>query len=104
MLGNVLKHVGQIGLRVQVVEFGRTDQAVNRSRSFSAGIGTGKQVIFATQCDGAQRALGGIVVDFDTAIIAVARQRLPPIEGIEDRTAQCRFFRQLRQRLVEPYV
>jgi len=75
VLGNVLKHVGQIGLRVQVVEFGRTDQAVNRSRSFSAGIGTGKQVIFATQCDGAQRAFGGIVVDFDPAVIAVTRQR-----------------------------
>jgi hypothetical protein len=48
VLGDAFQYVGQIGLRVQVVDFGRTPQAVNRSGLFSAGVGTGKQVIFAT--------------------------------------------------------
>jgi hypothetical protein len=73
VVGDALQHVGQIGLRVQVVELGRTHEAVNRSRSFSAGIGTGKQVVFAAQGDGAQRPFGGVVVDFDSAVIAEAR-------------------------------
>ncbi|MNR29144.1 hypothetical protein D3C85_1465120 [compost metagenome] len=104
MVGDPLQYVCQIGLRVQVVEFGRAHQAINCSGSFSTGIGTHEQIIFATQSDGAQRAFGSIVVDFNPSVIALAHQGLPPIQGIENRTAQCRFFRQLSQCLVEPRV
>lgn len=42
--------------------------------------------------------------DFDPYVIALAHQGLPSIQGIENRTAQCRLFRQLSQRLVKPRV
>src|SRR5579864_4495412 len=38
----------EIGFRVETIEFGRGDQAVNDSRSLAAGIGTGKQIILSS--------------------------------------------------------
>ena len=102
VVSDALQDMCQISLRVQTVEFRRTDQAINSRRSFTASIRADELIILATQSDGAQRPLCRVVVDFDAAVIAIARQRLPPIERIKDCTAQCRFFRHLSQRLVEP--
>jgi hypothetical protein len=44
---------------------------VDRSGAFAAGVGTGKQIIPSTECDGAQGSFGGVVVDFDKAATAV---------------------------------
>lgn len=45
MLGDALQHVGQLGLQVQVLSLAEPTRLINRSRSFSAGIGTDKQVV-----------------------------------------------------------
>jgi hypothetical protein len=50
----------------------RADETVDRSRACAAGVGTGKQIVLSTECDCTQGPFGGIVVDLDKAVIAVA--------------------------------
>lgn len=45
MLCDACKHVTQVSLGIDTVQFGRADQAVNRGGSFAPGIGTRKEVI-----------------------------------------------------------
>ncbi len=85
MLGDAREHLAQIGLGIQAVEFRRADQAVDRRGTLAAGVRPGEEVVLATKCDGAQRALGGGVVDLDVAVVAVADERRPARERVADR-------------------
>lgn len=49
VVSNSLDDEAQISFRVEVVEFRRADQAVNRCGTLAAGIRTGKQEILASQ-------------------------------------------------------
>ena len=87
----------QIGFGIEAVEFGRADQAVDRGGAFAAGIGAGEQVVLAAQCDRAQGAFGGVVVDFDAAVVAVAHERVPTRQRVADRHRRVRFAREFCQ-------
>ena len=45
VVGNSLDDEAQISFRVEAIEFRRTDQAVNRGGTITAGIRTGKQEV-----------------------------------------------------------
>ena len=45
VVGNAAKHVGEIVLRVDIVQFGGFDQRVNGCGATAAGIGTGKEIV-----------------------------------------------------------
>lgn len=70
MLGDAFEDVSQVGLGVDAVELGGTDQAVDVGGTFAAGVGAGEEIILPTERDGAQRALGGVVVNLPTSICA----------------------------------
>ena len=59
-LGRVIvqarQHVGEPGLRVDVIELGSLDQRVNRGGASAARIGTGEGPVVAPDGDAAQRA------------------------------------------------
>ena len=46
MVGNAGQDLAQVGFRVEAVEFGRADQAVNGGRPFASGVGTGEEIVF----------------------------------------------------------
>ena len=48
LAGDGGEHVGEIMLRVETVELGAFDQRIDRGGAAAAGIGAGKQIIFAT--------------------------------------------------------
>ena len=48
MVGDALQHLVQIGVRIEAIELGRADQAVNRGGPLTAGIGAGEQVVLAS--------------------------------------------------------
>ena len=58
----------------------------------AAGVGTGKQVILSTQRDCTQRALGGVVIDFQVTVIEIARKCGPTRQCIADRNGKIDFF------------
>jgi hypothetical protein len=66
MVGDPGEHVTQVGFRIQAVQLGRPDEAVERGSSFTAGIGAGEEVVLPPQGDRAQGTFGGVVVDLDT--------------------------------------
>jgi hypothetical protein len=66
VIGDAGQHVGEVMLRVDVVELGRLNQRVDRRDAATAGVGTGEQVVLAANRDAAQGPLVG-----------AAQQRLP---------------------------
>jgi len=83
MIGDVGQHMAQPGFWIDTVELGRLDQRVNGGSAFAARAGTGKQVVAATDGNTPQSAFCGGVINFDLAVIAIARQRRPQIEGVQ---------------------
>ena len=55
MAGDAGEDVGEPSLRVDVVHFGRDDQAVHGGGAISAAIGAGKEPRFSSECDTAQK-------------------------------------------------
>lgn len=79
------EHGEQVCLRVQAIQFSRADQAVNCSRTFSAGIGTSKQIILPSRCDHTQCPFGRVIVNLKKAVIAIADECWPASERVVDR-------------------
>ena len=52
MIGEAGEHVAEVALRIEAVEFGGADQAIEHGGAFAALIRTGKKVILASQGDG----------------------------------------------------
>ena len=99
MLGDALEHVAQIGFGIEAIELRGAEQRVDRRGAFAAGIGTGEEIVLAPERDRAQRAFGGVVVDLDATVLAVARERTPARERVADRAGELGLLRQLRSRL-----
>jgi hypothetical protein len=56
-----MQHVGEPSLRVDVVELGGDDQAIEKSGALSATIGSGEQPGLAPQRQATQRSFGRVV-------------------------------------------
>jgi hypothetical protein len=93
MVGYTHQHVTQPGFGVNSVQPGRSDKPIHDSGVFAAAVGAGKQVVASAQGDAAQRAPGGRVVDLDAAVFAIACQRWPQLEGVQDRRCRIGFTR-----------
>jgi hypothetical protein len=61
MLGDASQDIGEPGLRINVIHFGRDDQAVHHRRPLAAAVRAAEQPRLPTQSDAAHAALGGIV-------------------------------------------
>jgi hypothetical protein len=77
MIGDPGEYLAQVGLRVQAVQLGGADQAVERGGALAAGVGTREQKILPSQSHRAQGAFGGVVIDFDPSVFTISRQRSP---------------------------
>src|SRR4029453_14455085 len=77
MLGNAVEYLTQIRFRIDAVELRRSNQAVERGGMLPACIRSGKKIILASKGHGTQRSFGGIVVDLEAAVSAIACQCNP---------------------------
>jgi hypothetical protein len=75
VIGDAGEHIGEPGLRVDVVELGGLDQRVEDGGALPAAIGAAEQPRLAAERDAAQRPFGGIVRQADVAIIEEASER-----------------------------
>ena len=76
--------VGEVGNRVDVVQLAGFDQRRDSGPMLGATVGARKQRIFPVERDRAYRALDGIVVELDAAIVDEVRQALPARQGVAD--------------------
>ncbi len=58
--------------------------------------------IIASECDDAQRAFGGVVVDLELAVVDIAGKCLPARGGVANRRRGIRLARELRERVFHP--
>jgi hypothetical protein len=61
MIGDAPHYARQIPFRVDPVQLRRANQAVDRRRPLAAGIGTGEQIVLASQRDRTQSTFGGVM-------------------------------------------
>src|ERR1039458_9955930 len=73
VLGNAREHVAQIGFGIESVELGRADEAVDGGGALAAGVGSGEEVVLATDCDSTQSAFGRVVINLQLTVAAIAQ-------------------------------
>jgi hypothetical protein len=74
---HALEYVLEIGEGLDVVELGGGDEGADRRPAVGAAVGSGEQVVLAAERDGTDRALDGVGVEFDAAIIEEAAEDVP---------------------------
>lgn len=84
MVGNAVKHVGEVRLGIEAVQARRADQAIHRSCAFAASVGAGEQVVAPPNRDATQRSFSNQVVDLCAPVAAVVDQRRPVVQRILD--------------------
>lgn len=84
MIGDALDDMPKVRLRIEADQFCRADQAVDCGGAITARIRSREEIIFASEGDRAQRALGAVVIDFDQTVGGKARERLPARQCIAD--------------------
>src|SRR5260370_15343107 len=85
MILQTCEHVGEPGLRIDVVELCSLDQRVNGCSAPAAGVGAGEGPVVAADGDAAQRTLGGVVAEAQPAVVEEADQGIPAVEAVGDR-------------------
>ena len=63
MVGDAGEDVGQPGLRVDVVQLGRDDEALEDGSALAVAVGAGEQPCLSAERDATQGSLGGIVAE-----------------------------------------
>jgi hypothetical protein len=103
MIGDSGEYLAEVGLRIQAIQLGRSDQTVERGGALAAGVGTREQKILPSQGHRAQGAFHGLV-DFDASVLAISRQRSPARERVSDGRRKIRLPRSLAGGLAEPLL
>jgi DNA invertase Pin-like site-specific DNA recombinase len=76
------QHVGQVGMRIDAVQFARLDQRGEHRPVFRPVVRTSEECIFSVESNRAHASLDGIGVDLDAAVVEEAQQPLPLIEAV----------------------
>src|SRR5258708_19604408 len=73
-----------------------------RPFTFSATVGAGEQMVLAPQRHGSDRALDGIVVELDTAVVQEVTEGRPAGKGVTDRVGEATAARNATKLRLEP--
>ena len=90
------QHVGQPGLRIDIVQARRLDQRVHEGGPLAAPVGAGKQPGLAPERDPAQRPFGRVVRQADAAVVEEAREGGPALEHVVHRLRHIGMAREAR--------
>ena len=92
----------QVRVGFDSVQFGSFNQRAEGRPARAAGIRTGKQMILAPECNRTNRALHGIGVELDAAIVQEPRKAMPTRQGISDRFGELAAARRVGELLFQP--
>ena len=102
VFSDVGEDMPEIELRIEAVEFGRSDERVEGCGAFTTLVRSREEIVFPSQRDDAQRASGSVVVDLNFSIVDVPRERSPTRERIADRSGHIALGGEGLKRRVEP--
>lgn len=66
------------------VQLGRADQRIDRACALAAAVGASKQIVAASNGHATQGAFGRRVLNLNGAVFALAQQRRPEFERVQD--------------------
>src|SRR6201991_957929 len=76
--------VGEVGLRIDGIEFAAFDQGCGDCPMLGSAIGAGEERILPVQCYRPDAALDDIAIDLDPPVVDEAGKAVPTREGITD--------------------
>ena len=82
---NTSQDIGEPGLRIDAIHFGRDDEAVHGSRALSATIGSAEQPGFSAKSDPSQSSFGSIVRQADASVLEEQGKGRPALQHVLDR-------------------
>jgi hypothetical protein len=101
MIRNSREDVAEVSFRVVPIKFACLNQDIHCRRANAARIRSGEQIILATQNEGSDGPLGGVVSHLQAAIAGVAHQGFPARECISDGFRQGALAADLVERVFE---
>ena len=102
MIGDICQHVTQPSFGIDTVQLGRADQRLDRGGPFATADGAGDQIVAPTNGHTTQGAFGRRVVNLGGAVVAVAQQRRPELERLQNRRRRVGLARQRVERGAQP--
>src|ERR1035437_4750677 len=85
MSGNAREQITEISEGIDAEPFAGCNQSAQHRSGAPALVAAIEHPVVTTHHDGAEAALGTVVVDFQIAVLAVAQQGFPVFQGILDR-------------------
>ena len=99
---NAFERIGQVGVRVHVVEPAGADQRGDDCPVLAAAIGAGEERVLPVQGDRADGALDGVGVDLEASVVEEAPETVPELQRVPDRLGEARLARQAAELRLEP--
>ena len=100
--GEAGEHVGEPGLRIDAVELGGLDEGVDGGCPLATVVGAGEQPVLAAERDAAEARSAMLLSISKAAVVAIAGQRHPAVEGIAEGARKLALARDLAQARLEP--
>ena len=82
MIVDTAEHVGEPGFGIDIIQFCRSDERVDRRCPFAAAVRAAEGPVAAAERDTAQRPLGGIIRETDAAIVKEAGEGVPTLQHV----------------------
>ena len=81
-LRDAAEHIGEPGLRIDVVELGGADQRVHRRGPHAAAVRAGEQPTASSEGNPPKRPVSGVIPETDAAVVDEAGEHLPAPEHV----------------------
>src|SRR5438876_8432400 len=95
-------HVGEVGLRIDAVQFAGFDERSNAGPVLRALIVTGEECILAIKHHRANASFDDVGVELDAAVIKEAGEPVPMVQTVTDGFGDQGLARDARELLFEP--
>ena len=103
-LGHAVEDIPEVGIGLDVIEFGGSDERGDHGPAVTTSIGSGEEMVLAAERDRSNGTLNGIVVELDATVIEEAAKRRPARKGVADRFCQAAVRRNTTKLLLEPQL
>lgn len=101
-IDHALEHIGDIGIRLDLIELRGFNQRADRGPALSTLIAAREQIVLASQRYGPDRALDGVGIALDTAVVEEPDEPDAAYECITDRLGQLAALQDARELRFEP--
>lgn len=102
MVCDAEEDVAEVGFGIAAVYLGSPDQREDACGTRAALVGASEASVLAAEGDGADGALGGVVVDLDGAVPEIALEGRPSCERVADRQRSGGLARKTGELLLKP--